>query len=57
MHELLKFLATFVSDIWDSCELRGGVYLLDSLPTTSTGKVLRRKVKDIVAGMRNNADA
>lgn len=31
----------------DSKQLRGGVYFVDSLPLTPSGKVIRRKVRDI----------
>lgn len=31
----------------DTKQLRGGIYFVDHLPVTPSGKVLRRKVKDI----------
>ncbi|XP_055297301.1 uncharacterized protein LOC129565940 [Sitodiplosis mosellana] len=35
----------------DHYKLRGGVYFVDSLPTTPSGKVLRRKVKETVISL------
>lgn len=31
----------------DSCKLRGGVYFVDDLPSTPSGKVIRRLAKGI----------
>lgn len=36
----------FLEHFADHYKLRGGVYFVDSLPTTLSGKVLRRKVKE-----------
>ncbi|XP_055297521.1 luciferin 4-monooxygenase-like [Sitodiplosis mosellana] len=41
----------------DHCKLRGGVYFVDSLPTTPSGKVLRRKVKEIAVSSFNSQNA
>lgn len=38
----------------DAKQLRGGVYFVDSFPVTPSGKVLRRKVKEIAIQMYNN---
>lgn len=38
----------------DYKRLRGGVYFLKSFPMTPSGKVLRRRVKDIVAQLYEN---
>lgn len=35
----------------DFKQLRGGVYFVDTLPLTPSGKVLRRKVRDIAIGL------
>lgn len=37
----------FVENLVDSRKLRGGVYFVDSLPTTPSGKVKRRVVRAI----------
>ena len=37
----------------DYCKLRGGVYFVDSLPLTPSGKMLRRKVKEIAIELYN----
>lgn len=39
----------------DYKRLRGGVYFLNSLPLTPSGKVLRRVVRDMVAKMYEEA--
>lgn len=36
----------------DSHKLLGGVYLMDSIPRGPTGKILRRKVKEIVKELK-----
>lgn len=38
----------------DAKQLRGGVYFVDSLPVTPSGKVLRRKVKEIAVEYYRN---
>lgn len=35
----------------DSCQLRGGIFFFDSLPMTPSGKILRRKVREIVMAL------
>ncbi|XP_055298411.1 uncharacterized protein LOC129566474 [Sitodiplosis mosellana] len=40
----------------DHCKLRGGVYFVDSLPSTVSGKVLRRKVKEIAIQLFENGN-
>lgn len=42
INEILK------SQLKDSKQLRGGIYFIDSLPMTPSGKVMRRKVQEIV---------
>lgn len=39
----------------DSKQLRGGIYFVDSLPLTPSGKVVRRKVRDIAIELYHNA--
>lgn len=36
----------------DYCKLRGGVYFVDSLPVTPSGKILRRKVREQAYNLR-----
>lgn len=38
----------FLDHFADYCKLRGGVFFVDSIPMTPSGKILRRKVRDIV---------
>ncbi|XP_031621711.1 4-coumarate--CoA ligase-like 7 [Contarinia nasturtii] len=38
----------------DYCKLRGGVYFVESLPMTPSGKILRRKVKDLATDLNSN---
>lgn len=38
----------------DFQKLRGGVYFVDSLPLTPSGKILRREVKRIAIEMHKN---
>lgn len=38
----------------DYKRLRGGVYFLESFPMTPSGKVLRRRIKDIVTQLYEN---
>lgn len=35
----------------EECELRGGVYFVDSIPSTRTGKPLRHAIKDNVLSL------
>ncbi|XP_031623989.1 probable 4-coumarate--CoA ligase 1 [Contarinia nasturtii] len=37
----------------DYCKLRGGVYFVDSLPVTPSGKIMRRKVKELAIVSNN----
>lgn len=37
----------------DHCKLRGGVYFVDALPITPSGKLLRRKAKEIALELYN----
>lgn len=37
----------------DYYKLRGGVYFVDSLPTTPSGKILRRKVKEMAIALHS----
>lgn len=37
----------FAAKLSDAKQLRGGIYFVDELPVTPSGKVLRRKVQDI----------
>lgn len=36
-----------LDNLGDDCKPRGGVYFVDSIPTTASGKPLRRVVKEI----------
>lgn len=47
-HEVHQMIA---STFTDNKQLRGGVYFVDSLPTTPSGKVLRREVRNFAAGL------
>ena len=38
----------YLDNFADYKRLRGGVYFLDSFPMTPSGKVLRRRIKDIL---------
>lgn len=40
-------LIFFVAKLSDAKQLRGGIYFVDELPLTPSGKVLRRKVQEI----------
>lgn len=42
----LSFWIFLLDHFADHYKLRGGVYFVDSLPTTASGKLLRRKVKE-----------
>lgn len=46
MSNLIKL--NFADKLADQYKLRGGVYFVESLPTTASGKILRREVKDIL---------
>lgn len=35
----------------DHYKLRGGVYFVDSLPTTASGKISRRQVKEVAIAL------
>lgn len=37
----------FLEKLSDAKQLRGGIYFVDTLPVTPSGKVLRRKVQEI----------
>lgn len=41
----------------DHYKLRGGVYFVDSLPTTPSGKVLRRLVKETAIALSKAQNA
>lgn len=38
----------------DCKRIRGGVFFIDEIPLTSSGKVLRRKVKEMAENIYNN---
>lgn len=44
---ILTEIFLFSEHFDDQFKLRGGIYFVDSLPTTPSGKVVRRLVKDI----------
>lgn len=54
--ENLKFvvLFLFVDNFADYKRLRGGVYFVDSLPLTPSGKVRRQKVKEMLIELYQN---
>ncbi|XP_031621710.1 4-coumarate--CoA ligase 1-like isoform X2 [Contarinia nasturtii] len=39
----------------DYCKLRGGVYFVESLPMTPSGKILRRKVREMASNLKNRS--
>lgn len=44
----------FVSDHFsDHCKLRGGVYFMDSIPTTASAKIVRKLVKEKIVALLN----
>lgn len=48
------FLSFFTEYFADYKRLRGGVYFVDEFPLTPSGKVMRRKVKEIAIEMYEN---
>lgn len=44
----------YLDNFGDFKKLRGGVYFLDSLPTTSTGKIIRREVRELATVFYKN---
>lgn len=52
-HRLLLYLDNFA----DYKRLRGGVYFVDDFPMTPSGKVIRRKVKDMVTQLYENKNS
>lgn len=44
---MLLAFHSFLDHFADHYKLRGGVYFVDSLPTTHSGKIQRRKVQEI----------
>lgn len=46
-------LLVFADNFPDYCKLRGGVYFVDSMPTTPSGKLLRRRVKEYITNLYN----
>lgn len=50
------FVHSFADHFADYCKLRGGVYFVDSLPTTASGKILRGKAKEIASAFYNARD-
>lgn len=47
------FIYFYLDHFADYCKLRGGVYFVDELPLTPSGKMLRRKVKEIAIQQYN----
>lgn len=45
-----------LGELSDAKQLRGGVYFVEQLPVTPSGKILRRKVKQIVLRMMEQLD-
>lgn len=43
----IHFMIYILDNFDDSCKLRGGVYFVDDLPSTPSGKVIRRLAKGI----------
>lgn len=39
----------FSDNLVDYCKLRGGVYFVDSIPSTPSGKLLRRVAKEVAS--------
>lgn len=47
----------FADNLADQYKLRGGVYFVDALPITASGKILRRKVKEEIIKLLNEKQA
>lgn len=45
-HQIIVYFI-FADQFADYKRLRGGVYFVDSMPLTASGKVLRRRVKEM----------
>lgn len=50
---LINKFVNFLDHFADYYKLRGGVYFVESLPTTPSGKLLRREVKEIAIELYN----
>lgn len=48
------YLAT--DNLADHYKLRGGVYFVDALPMTASGKILRRQVREMLIATINGKD-
>lgn len=54
MNKLNCFLFC-IDNFSDQKQLRGGIYFVDFLPMTPSGKIQRRTAKEIVLNFRNSA--
>lgn len=50
----IVLISSFLDAFGDFKKLRGGVYFLNSLPKTSSGKIIRKEVREIAAKMYKN---
>lgn len=48
------FFPFYLEHFADYYKLRGGIYFVDSLPMTPSGKMLRRKVRELSGNLRNS---
>lgn len=46
-------ICLFIGHLGDELKLRGGIYFVDALPLTPSGKIIRRKVKEIVVELQS----
>lgn len=57
MHFRIFLFLFYIDHLSEYCELRGGVYFVESIPTTSSGKFQRRTVKEIAIELYKSASA
>lgn len=46
LNVVFSLFRTFLGHFADYCKLRGGVFFVESLPMTPSGKLLRRQVRE-----------
>lgn len=52
--ELFGVCFFYLEHFSDHCKLRGGIYFVETLPMTPSGKILRRKLREICSNLKNN---
>lgn len=57
LNAIFFFIFGNIEKFSDHCKLRGGVYFVDALETTPSGKVLRRKAREYAIEMYNKYKA